>query len=392
MYQKRPNQLLSPEEYLEQKNVKGVLNRIVMSLLETRPDNIERHIVNLLTTFGRDINSTESFPSYGRGAQPGTSSHMPSMIAPKSAGRRQSAISPNVLKEASQGFKRRHVISSRLTSSTQIEIKQVPKDESTFNALLEATHKVDLFSFLTEDQHRNLVSAMFKKEYHDKDVIIKEGEAPDNFYIIEKGHCIIYKKNQKGVDEVVAQSTAGQYFGELALISGSTRAATVIADGDVVCWAIDQTTYLYLLKEEHGKKRQLYRQLLKNIKLLKVLKDYEILLVADALQEVTTKPDEVIVKQGDPGDEFFIILKGECKIFKKEEGDTEEKEIGILQQGSYFGEIALLENTTRQATIVAIGVVKLIKLDQKSFHRLLGPCSQIFQENMKNYNSKTDNK
>ena len=183
MNQKRPNQLLSPEEYLAQKNVKGVLNRIVMSLLETRPDNIERHIVNLLTTFGRDINSTESFPTYGRAAQPGSSSHMPSMIAPKSAGRRQSAISPNVLREASQGFKRRHVISSRLTSSTQIEIKHIPKDESTTKALLEATHKVDLFSFLTEEQHQNLVSAMFKKEYHKGDVIIREGEAPDNFYI-----------------------------------------------------------------------------------------------------------------------------------------------------------------------------------------------------------------
>ncbi|OHT07230.1 cAMP-dependent protein kinase type I-beta regulatory subunit [Tritrichomonas foetus] len=395
MNQRRPNQLLSPEEYLAEKNVKAVLNRIVMSLLETRPDNIERHIVNLLSTVGRTAASTESFPSYGGSSPASGGAHHGNILTniggPVSSGRRQSAISPDVLRNVGSGMRRRG-ISSRLTSSTVVEIKKVPKDETTFNALIATTKKVDLFSFLQDEQRHALVSAMFKKEFSDKEVIIREGDAPDNFYIIEKGKTKIYKKNEQGIDNLVATSTAGQYFGELALISGSTRAATVVADGDVVCWAIDQTTYLGLLKEQHGLKRQRYKQLLKNVSFLKVLQEYEILLVADALQSYTAKPDEVIVRQGDNGDEFFIIMNGECRILKKDEKTGEDKEIGTLKQGSYFGEVALLRNTPRTATIQAVGEVKLIKLDRKSFHRLLGPCAQLFQENMKHYDNKGDKK
>jgi cAMP-dependent protein kinase regulator len=271
-----------------------------------------------------------------------------------------------------------------MTSSTEVQIKVVPKDASTFAALEAATRKVDLFSFLQDDQRTALVNAMFKKEYKDGESIITEGDQPDNFYIIESGACVV-KKKIAGENREVARLGAGQYFGELALISGSTRTASVIGAGPLtVCWAIDQVSYLGLLKEQHGQKRQRYRTLLRNVPFLKVLQDYEILLVADALKPVTASGGTVIVKQGDSGDEFFILLEGEC-IVRKSVGGNPEVEVARLKPGAYFGEIALLKDCPRAATIVAASACKMISLDRKSFHRLLGPCSEIFQDHMKVY-------
>lgn len=379
------SQKSSPEQYLEGKKIKPLLQRIVLALLENRPESPESDIIQMLSSKSKSgtDDEMEMWPSFSgklKDLQTSTIGHGASF-----AGRRQSAISASVLSRNAL-LTRRKAMSSKMTSSTDVEIRVVPKDEATFASLESSIKKVDLFSFLNDEQRQTLVNAMFKLTFKDGDVIIKQGDQPDNFYILDSGKCKVFKKSGDKETQVAALSP-GQYFGELALISGSTRAASVVADGDVGCWAIDQTTYLGLLKEVHSQKRQRYRNLLRNVPFLKVLQDYEILLVADALQPVNPAKGEVIVKQGDDGDEFFIILEGECVVSKKEEGEEEEKEVGRLRSGAYFGELALMQNAPRAATVSAGDNCKLVKLDRASFHRLLGPCSQTFTEGMKLYQS-----
>ncbi|OHT03728.1 cAMP-dependent protein kinase regulatory subunit [Tritrichomonas foetus] len=372
----------TPEQYLEEKRIKQLLQRIVVSLLEARPENPESHIVTLLSSQPKNSEESEKWPTLaGRSHEPVQKSAIGGGAL--ATGRRQSAINPSVLLGGSVA--RRKAMSSKMTSSTNVEIRVVPKDESTFAQLEESVKKVDLFSFLQDEQRRVLVNAMFPCQYNDGDVIIKQGDQPDNFYILNSGKCRVLKKTGDR-EQQVAVLSPGHYFGELALISGSTRSATVVADGHVDCWAIDQTTYLGLLKEGHDKKRQQYRALLKNLPFLKVLQDYEILLVADALCPVNPSKGEEVVKQGDKGDEFFIILQGEC-VVKKKEGDGEPKEVGRIRSGEYFGELALLNEAPRAATVIAGDNCKLVKLDRASFHRLLGPCSETFTQNMKLYQS-----
>lgn len=374
----------TPEEYLESKRIKQLLQRIVVSLLETRPENPEDFIVNLLSNPANKDKDSEKWPTMnGQGLEAPPTFSTIGGTAARPINRRQSEIKKSVLLGSS--CSRRKAMSSKMTSSTNVEIRVVPKDETTFAQLEETVKKVDLFSFLQDEQRRTLVNAMFPCSYEDKAVIIRQGDQPDNFYILNSGKCRVLKKTGDKEDQV-AVLNPGQYFGELALISGSTRSATVVADGHVECWAIDQTTYLGLLKEQHLKKRQQYRALLRNVPFLSVLEDYEILLVADALQPVNPNKGDVVIKQGDPGDEFFIILQGECSVLKKE-GDGEPQEVGKLRSGQYFGELALMNDSPRAATVVAGDNCKLVKLDRASFHRLLGPCSEIFTNNMKLYQS-----
>merc|ERR1712226_636246 len=65
----------------------------------------------------------------------------------------------------------------------------------------------------------------------------------------------------------------------------------------------------------------------------------------------------------------------------------EEKVVGTLTTGNYFGEIALLLDRPRAATITASSSVKCVKLDRERFERVLGPLKEILKRNIQKYSS-----
>jgi cAMP-dependent protein kinase regulator len=368
-------------DYLADKRIKELLERIVVSLLGTRPEKPEQHIIKFLRN---SLGDYEAWPTFH-----GAPSDAPVRVSGPATptGRRSSVISQSILSGASASL-RRNAFSAKVTSSTDVVIKTYPKDDATSASLTSIVKRVDLFSFLEDDQRRTLVGAMFPRNFADGSIIIRQGAQPDNFYILTAGQCRVLKRTGDTETQVCILHP-GQYFGELALISGSTRAATVIAFGDVQTWAIDQMTYLGLLKEGHSKKRRRYHFLLKNVPLLKILTDYEIELVADALTPVNPQSGEVIIRQGEEGDDFYIILDGECQVFKANPVTNAPQDVGKLSAGGYFGELALMQDAPRAATIVAGQGCKLVRLQRGAFHRLLGPCNVFFTDNAKHYQAKT---
>jgi hypothetical protein len=58
-----------------------------------------------------------------------------------------------------------------------------------------------------------------------------------------------------------------------------------------------------------------------------------------------------------------------------------------LSKGNYFGEVALLTNKRRAATVTAVGLLKCVGLNRQDFTQLMGPCDEILKRNMENYKS-----
>ena len=115
--------------------------------------------------------------------------------------------------------------------------------------------------------------------------------------------------------------------------------------------------------------------------LLSEVDKYERLQIADALIPCSFKDGETIVKQGDEGEEFFIIVDGEVIVTQKND-KGEEGEVGQLGRADYFGEIALLKDNKRHATVTAKGDVKCVKLDRDRFERVLGPVEDILRRSV----------
>ncbi|KAF0685155.1 Aste57867_22926 [Aphanomyces stellatus] len=91
--------------------------------------------------------------------------------------------------------------------------------------------------------------------------------------------------------------------------------------------------------------------------------------VLKALKPITFKEGEAIVKQGDRGERFFMIAKGEAVVTKLIDG--KERMITHLYAGHYFGELALIYDDPRTATVRAVGgSVELLYLTQKDFQQV----------------------
>ncbi|KAJ1364155.1 Serine/threonine-protein kinase, variant 2 [Parelaphostrongylus tenuis] len=285
---------------------------------------------------------------------------------PKRTGGRRTGISAEPIKE----------------DDTEYKKVVIPKDDATRKSLEAAMSKNLLFAHLEEDEAKTMFDAMFPVEKKSGETIIEQGEEGDNFYVIDKGVVDVYVNN-----EFVLTINEGGSFGELALIYGTPRAATVIAKTDVKLWAIDRLSYRRILMGSVMRKRKMYDEFLSKVQILADLDKWERANVADALERCDFEPGTHVVEQGQPGDEFFIILEGEADVLQKRSDDAPFDIVGHLTSSDYFGEIALLLDRPRAATVVAKTHLKCIKLDRARFERVMGPVREILKRDVSNYNS-----
>jgi len=117
------------------------------------------------------------------------------------------------------------------------------------------------------------------------------------------------------------------------------------------------------------------------------LDKWERLTIADALVCISFNDGDVIVEQGSPGNDFYIIEEGTAIVYQRRSEEEPQVEVGRLGSSDYFGEIALLLDRPRAATVVANGPLKCVTLDRARFERLLGPCADILKRNLEHYNS-----
>ncbi|XP_035675651.1 cAMP-dependent protein kinase type II-alpha regulatory subunit-like isoform X3 [Branchiostoma floridae] len=106
-----------------------------------------------------------------------------------------------------------------------------------------------------------------------------------------------------------------------------------------------------------------------NILLFKSLDPEQMQEVLDAMFERKVTPDEHVIDQGDDGDNFYVIDSGTYNIFVKIDGT--DKHVGSYDNTGSFGELALMYNTPRAATIVATSDGSLWALDRQTFRRIL---------------------
>ena len=90
--------------------------------------------------------------------------------------------------------------------------------------------------------------------------------------------------------------------------------------------------------------------------------------MADSLEAVSFEDESVVVKQGEQGNDFFIIVEGTAIVTQyrndTDQSEQEPVEVGRLGPSDYFGEIALILDRPRAATVTARGPLKCVKLDR----------------------------
>uniref|UniRef100_A0A1E1X8B1 cAMP-dependent protein kinase type II regulatory subunit n=1 Tax=Amblyomma aureolatum TaxID=187763 RepID=A0A1E1X8B1_9ACAR len=259
-----------------------------------------------------------------------------------------------------------------------------PKSDEQREKLGQAVKNILLFKSLDVPQMQEVIDAMFERKVKPGDIVIKQGDDGDNFYVIASGTYEIFVNTDREQDKLVGKYDGAGSFGELALMYNMPRAATIKAVTEGALWAMNRQTFRRIVLKSAFKKRKEYENLLEKVPMLKSLNSYERMNLCDALMPRSYKEGELIIKQGDDADGMYFIEDGTVRICVKKDGGN-ETEVSRISKGGYFGELALLTKKPRAASVYAVGAVKLAFLDVSAFERLLGPCKEIMMRNIDQY-------
>jgi CRP/FNR family cyclic AMP-dependent transcriptional regulator len=93
--------------------------------------------------------------------------------------------------------------------------------------------------------------------------------------------------------------------------------------------------------------------------------------IAQLADEIDLSDGKEMTKQGGRGREFFVLLEGSADVRK------DDQKINELGRGDFFGEIALVSDTPRTATVVATSPIRALVISEQSFRRLLSDQPEI---------------
>jgi len=114
---------------------------------------------------------------------------------------------------------------------------------------VQALSKIDLFAPLSAAEREQLASELRPAPFAAGETITRQGAEAHWLYIVIRGRVVVRIQGPGGVDKTVATLSAGDFFGEMSLLTGESRSATVIAETDTECYRLGREGFETLLQE-----------------------------------------------------------------------------------------------------------------------------------------------
>jgi CRP-like cAMP-binding protein/thioredoxin reductase/Fe-S-cluster-containing hydrogenase component 2 len=209
------------------------------------------------------------------------------------------------------------------------------------------------------------------------DVIFRKNDYTNSFFLVAGGEVLI----ETGAGYAIRMGP-GEFFGELGLVSGRRRSSTVRAGRDCVLVEAPRRTMLKLIASVESVRKVVDKTFMKRAVrayLAPMLPDAELEeLVTDGVQVRRCAGGEVLFKEGDPADGLYLIRRGSVMISRIIAG--REVVLSYLSAGNYVGEMALLTDTPRTATVKAAVTTEVVVLNAETFKRVLARNPEWRQE------------
>lgn len=248
------------------------------------------------------------------------------------------------------------------------KFKAIAGQRSIHEMLIEVRDTVALFRGLTVLQLREFLLDADIASKKPGEVIIRRGDHGDSMFMVLRGSVDI----PIGPDKTFSVRQ-GSFFGEMALVMGRRRTSDAIAgEAGAVVIEVPRTAALKLLASS-STARKMMNDLIVLRKLQSFLSpDLDIRDLAEVLETyevVQFSRGETLIREGDEADAVYIIQSGSCAITKQIEG--KDVVINYVPAGNLLGEIALLNDAPRTATVRAAIGVEAIRIDAHVFKQLL---------------------
>jgi CRP-like cAMP-binding protein/Fe-S-cluster-containing hydrogenase component 2 len=227
-----------------------------------------------------------------------------------------------------------------------------------------------LFKDLTEPQFREMLIDSTAHEKRPGEPVMVRLDYTDSFWSVVQGSVQV-----QADDERRYNLEAGSFFGEMGLLSGRRRTATVLAADDCLLLETPRNQVLKLMSSVDSVKRRLDETFMLRLLETSIFPDADPALLAELARtaEVKTfKKGEVLIREGDAGDLLYVIRKGSVKISFKD-GQGVDVTRAYVPAGNYVGEMALLGDGEgrRTATVTAAVRCETISIRKSDFRALI---------------------
>ncbi len=249
---------------------------------------------------------------------------------------------------------------------------------------LELIHEGDrlrtapLFADLSVAEAAVLGTRMQRLSFAPGETILREGEGGDALFIVESGTLRV----QSG-GAVLTELGVGDHFGEIALVTGGRRTADVVSAEGATVLRLSREVYLeYLAALPEVSRRAAetssarlarnggLRAASQAPSVLSELTPERVCVLGARMSVCQATAGDTIVRQGEAGDALHLIVAGEAEVVAQT-AEGAAHAMGTLVAGDFFGEISLLENKPRSASVVALTPMTLLRLDRSGFEAFL---------------------
>jgi CRP-like cAMP-binding protein len=239
---------------------------------------------------------------------------------------------------------------------------------------VEAAQMIDvlpMFEDVPEDVLSELAGRVRLRSFSAGQPVVRQGERADAFYLVRKGVLRVVEEDPATGEEIrtLRSLGRGESFGEVGLAEASPRTATVRAANNVDVFEIDKGTFGELLAgvlraPTFAPTMQAVADLRK-MAAFSHLETDELVELVQLGEWVNLAPSETIVEQGEEGHDFFAISSGQVEVAQ------DGRPLRTMGPGAHFGEIALLLDVPRTATVRAVTPVRAFRLGREGFDRLI---------------------
>ena len=270
-------------------------------------------------------------------------------------------------KEETKDEQRKSILSSALPilSAEFGKLKHIPSfpvNPVAKSLITQALSKNHLFNDLTPTDLERLFKNIQFCVAEENQLIFEQGSVGTLFFIINSGRVqVIVDGRKKGI---LKQEDC---FGEMALLSDSTRKASIQTLCKTSFWVLSRDTFFMALQDLFKKSYDQVRKLISETVFFKAFPDSQLDVISKLAVKENYLDQELIVREGDEGDMLYILKKG-CVVFKK--GIDEFLRINKI--GEMFGEGSLLTGEKRQATCMAIGHTEVISINRLNMKTVFG--------------------
>jgi CRP-like cAMP-binding protein len=199
------------------------------------------------------------------------------------------------------------------------------------------------------------------------DLVVTYGEDADRFFIVRSG--LLETIGPEG--QTLGRVIPGEGFGELALLDGTPRTATVRATQASVLWSVDRGHFGRWIRDRYEVAARIRaseeeRARFAKVPFFRALGPAELQRLAAKLVIRRVPAGEFVFRVGDPGDRYYVIRDGTAEVI-----GPDDRRIRTLGPDQDFGDLALLFGGGRTASVRAVTDLVLMSLARKDFAALV---------------------